>query len=350
MQADRFCLSVHVECAMERLESYQPRERENKSLSNEMKERTQHKSKIGGQALIEGIMMRGVRRSAMAVRAPDKTIQTEEWDNSQTGSTFKPLRKIPLLRGVYSMVSSMMLGYKCMMKSAEMAGLDLEEEGEPSKLELWLEKTFGDQLMKVITWIGAILGVVLAVVLFMFLPTFVVWGIGKVVPIGIFKGLLEGVIKIIVFILYLLLVGKMQEMRRVFEYHGAEHKTIACFEAGEELTVENIQKQTRFHPRCGTSFMILVLIISILVFSVVSWGNPLVRTIWKLVLLPVVIGIAFELIQLAGRHDNVLTRIISWPGIQLQHLTTREPHPDQIEVAIAAVTPVLPETLEEDRW
>lgn len=313
-------------------------------------DRQNHKSKIGGQALIEGIMMRGVRKSAMAVRMPDQTIDVEIWETEKPDAKFRTLKKIPFVRGIFNMVESMAVGYRCMMKSAEKSGLDLEEDEEPGKLESWLLKHCGENLTKYVTYLGAALGVVLAVLLFMLLPSWAVWGLDKLVPIGGFKGLLEGVIKIVIFVAYLALISQMKDIRRTFEYHGAEHKTIACFEAGEELTVENIKKQSRFHPRCGTSFLILVLIISILVFSVVTWSNPVIRTLLKLLLLPVVVGVAYELIKLAGRYDNIFTRIISFPGLKLQLLTTREPDAEEIEVAIEAMKPVLPENLEEDRW
>lgn len=310
-----------------------------------------HKSKIGGQALIEGIMMRGVYKSAMAIRTPDGEIDLEIWDTQKPDDKWKRFKKIPFVRGVFSMVISMVVGYRCLMKSAEKAGVDLEEEDEePSRFEQWLEEKLGDKLVQVVTIIGAVLGVVLALGLFMFLPSLAVWGLDKLVALGAWKGLIEGLIKIAIFVGYLALVSRMKDIYRMFQYHGAEHKTIACFEAGEELTVENVRKQIRFHPRCGTSFLILVLIIGILVFSVVTWSNPVVRTLLKLALMPVVVGVAFELIQLAGRHDNWFTKIISWPGIQLQHLTTNEPDDSMIEVAIAAMKPCIPENLEDDRW
>lgn len=308
-----------------------------------------HKSKIGGQALIEGIMMRGVRKSAMAVRLPDQKIDVEIWDTEKPDAKFKNLRKVPFIRGIFNMIDSMVVGYRCMMKSAEKSGIDLEEE-EPGKFERWLMKHCGENLTKYVTYVGAALGVILAILLFMLIPSWIVWGLDRIIPIGGFKGLLEGIIKIAIFVIYLALISQMKDIRRTFEYHGAEHKTIACFEAGEELTVDNIKKQCRFHPRCGTSFLILVLIIGILIFSVVTWSNPFIRTLIKLVMLPVVVGVAYELIKLAGRYDNILTKIISFPGLKLQLLTTREPDEEQIEVAIEAMKPVLPETLEEDRW
>lgn len=321
-------------------------------MSKEEKQRgavSRHKSKTGGQALIEGVMMRGVYQTAMAVRTPDQEISVEVWDNGKKGNLPGWIKKTPFVRGIFNMVDSMVIGYRCLMKSAELSGME-EEEGEPGRIERWLEKKFGDRLFRIMTWIGSILGVLLAIGLFLFLPSFLVWGIDRWIPLGGWKGLAEGFIKIVIFVGYLALVGKMKEMRRMFEYHGAEHKTIACYEAGEELTVENIKKQSRFHPRCGTSFLILILILGILIFSVVTWSNPLIRTLIKLALLPVVIGIAYELIKLAGKYDNLFTRVISFPGIQLQHLTTREPDSEEIEVAIASLTPVIPENLEDDVW
>lgn len=302
------------------------------------------KTSIGGQALIEGVMMRGPRKTAMAVRKPDGELETQIWDN-------KPARawnRIPLVRGVVNMVSSLVVGYRCLMKSAEISTEGLEEE-EPSRLEKWLEEKLGDNLMKAVMLVGSILGVVIAVGLFMFLPAWLV-GLGEGVLPRWAMSLIEGFIKIGVFLAYMALVGLMPDMRRLFQYHGAEHKTIACYEAGEELTPENIRKYPRFHPRCGTSFIVIVLILGILIFSVVTWSNALVRTVLKLCLLPVVVGIAYELIKLAGRYDNLFTRIISFPGLKIQHLTTREPDDSMIEAAIASMKPVIPENEGEDIW
>ena len=302
------------------------------------------KTSIGGQALIEGVMMRGPRKTAMAVRKPDGELETQIWDN-------KPARawnRIPLVRGVVNMVSSLVVGYRCLMKSAEISTEGLEEE-EPSRLEKWLEEKLGDNLMKAVMLVGSILGVVIAVGLFMFLPAWLV-GLGEGVLPRWAMSLIEGFIKIGVFLAYMALVGLMPDMRRLIQYHGAEHKTIACYEAGEELTPENIRKYPRFHPRCGTSFIVIVLILGILIFSVVTWSNALVRTVLKLCLLPVVVGIAYELIKLAGRYDNLFTRIISFPGLKIQHLTTREPDDSMIEAAIASMKPVIPENEGEDVW
>ena len=304
-----------------------------------------HKTSIGGQAVIEGIMMRGPAVSAMATRMPDGSIDTEKWDNKGTNTWYK---KMPLLRGGFNLIDSLSLGYKCLMKSAEKSGMDLEEE--PTKFEKWLIAKFGDGMMKVISGFALVAGVALAMLLFMVIPTYSIKFLDMVLPLGGYKTLLEGLLKIAIFVVYLALVSKMPDIRRVFEYHGAEHKTIACYEAGEELTVENVRKYKRFHPRCGTSFILIVLVISIIVFSVLPWYNGLLRIFIKLLLLPVVVGIAYEIIKLAGRYDNPLTRIVSAPGLWLQRLTTNEPHDDQIEVAIESMKPVLPVVEGEDKW
>lgn len=305
-----------------------------------------HKSKIGGQALIEGIMMRGIDKASMAVRKPDSEIDLEVWDLKKPAI----YNKIPFVRGIFNFIESMTMGYKCLSKSAQKAGIEEDENYEPTKFEKWLDDKLGDKLMGVVTAIGTVLGVVFSLLLFMYLPSLLVKGLDILVPIGGFKALIEGIIKITIFIIYLYLVSRMKDIRRVFEYHGAEHKTIFCYEKELPLTVENVKKQIRFHPRCGTSFIIIVLIISILIFSVVTWSTIWMRTLIKLALLPFVVGISYELLKIAGRYDNIATRIISFPGLKLQRLTTREPDDSQIEVAIAAMEAVIPENREDDEW
>lgn len=306
------------------------------------------KSRIGGQALIEGIMMRGIDKSAMAVRQPDGEINVSVSPLHQS-KTMRVISKIPFVRGIFNFIDSMVLGYRSLGKSAEIAGLE-EEEGEPSRFEKWLDRVFGDKLMSMITGVGMVLGIVACILLFILLPAFIVKGLDMLVPLGGFKSLIEGVIKMAIFIGYLVLITRMKEIRRVFGYHGAEHKTIFCYENGLPLTVENVRKQSRFHPRCGTSFMILMLIVSILVSSLMTWNSLWIRSALKILTLPLVMGIGYELIRLAGRYDNIFTKIISWPGMMLQHLTTFEPDDDQIEVAIASMEPVIPENRDEDRW
>lgn len=304
------------------------------------------KTSIGGQALIEGIMMRGPVLSAMACRLPDGSIDLETWP-TQKGDKKPWYRTTPFFRGIFNMIDSLVTGYGCLMKSADKSSMDSEE---PSKFEKWLAEKCGADLMKVVGVVAVILGVGLAALLFIVIPTALSSLLKSVVGNGVLLSLIEGLIKIIILVLYMLACSRMQEIHRVFEYHGAEHKTIACYEAMEPLTVENIRPQCRFHPRCGTSFIFLVVFISILVGSFISWEIPLLRMALKLLLVPVVVGIAYELIKLAGRCDNLFTKIISAPGLWLQRITTFEPDDSMIEVAIAAMTAVIPEDADADRW
>lgn len=304
------------------------------------------KTSIGGQALIEGIMMRGPFVTSMATRMPDGSIDVETWPTNK-GNKVHWTRKVPFLRGIFNMVDSLVVGYGCLMKSAEKAGV---EEEEPSKFDRWLEQKLGDNMMKVLGGFAVVLGVALAAVLFIFIPTGLSSLLRPVVGTGIVLSLIEGLIKVLILVGYMALCSRMKEIRRVFEYHGAEHKSIACYEAMEPLTVENIRPQCRFHPRCGTSFLFLVILISIIIGSFISWKNALLRATIKLLLIPVVVGIAYELIKLAGRCDNILTRVISAPGLWLQRITTCEPDDGQIECAVAALKAVIPEDENADRW
>lgn len=303
------------------------------------------KTSIGGQALIEGIMMRGPVLTSMATRMPDGSIDVETW-NTHKGSKTPWTRKTPFIRGIFNMVDSMVVGYHCLMKSAEKAGV----EEEPTKFDKWLEKKLGHNMMKVLGGFAAVLGVALAAVLFIFIPTGLSSLLKPLIGTGVGLSLIEGLIKVIILVGYMWLCSRMKDMRRVFEYHGAEHKSVACYEAGLPLTVENVRPQRRFHPRCGTSFLFLVVFISIIVGSFISWDNPAIRMLLKLALIPVVVGISYELIKLAGRSDGILTRIISAPGMWLQRITTCEPDDSQIECAIAALEAVIPEDENADRW
>lgn len=303
------------------------------------------KTSIGGQALIEGIMMRGPFLTSMATRMPDGSIEVETWDTHKSGKT-PWTRRAPFIRGIFNMVDSMVVGYSCLMKSAEKAGV----EEEPTKFDRWLEEKLGDNMMKVLGGFAVVLGVALAAVLFIFIPTGLSSLLKPLLGAGIGLSLIEGLIKVIILVGYMWLCSRTKEIHRVFEYHGAEHKSIACYEAGLPLTVENIRPQRRFHPRCGTSFLFLVVFISIIVGSFISWDNPAIRMLLKLALIPVVVGISYELIKLAGRSDGILTRIISAPGMWLQHITTCEPDDGQIECAIAALEAVIPEDENADRW
>lgn len=328
------------------------------------REKAVHKTKIGGQALIEGIMMRGVDKAAMAVRKKDGSIETETWDIKPN----KWYQKTPFMRGIFNFVLQMLDGYKYITKSAELSGMMDDEDGEElSKFEIWLNEKFGEKLTNVLMGIAMVLGIGLAVVLFMFVPTWIFSGIKSFSgenDITNFRSLFEGIIKICIFVGYLWLTSLMKDIKTTYQYHGAEHKTIAAYEAGEELKVENIRNHTRFHPRCGTSFIFLTLGISILFYSVVPINSELfitnfgvsqftadfIRVVLKIVLLPVIVGLSYELIRLAGKYDNLLMRIISAPGLWIQRLTTKEPTDKQIEVAVAAVLPVIPDNKELDKW
>lgn len=307
-----------------------------------------HKSKIGGQALIEGVMMNGIHQSAMACRLPDGTIDLEVW-NTRNGKDAPWYKKVPFVRGIFNFVSSLILGYKCLMKSAEKQMTDDDDnEEELSKLDIWLNEHLNEKAMNVISIIAMIFSLILALGLFKYLPSLIT---KPLADNAFIRTLVEGVIKIAIFVFYLWATAHMKDMKRTYEYHGAEHKTIACYEGGEELTVENVKKYTRLHPRCGTSFMILTLLISIFVFCFIPTGlTTIQRILVQIVLLPVVIGISYEFIKLAGRSDNKLVKIISFPGLQLQKITTREPDDSQIEVAIEAMKPCIPEDKSEDIW
>ena len=303
------------------------------------------KTSVGGQALMEGIMMRGPEKICCAVRRPDGEIDLKMEDVKH-----HPWQKIPLVRGSLAMIESMVLGYRYLMHSAEVSmGEDFEQE--ESKFDKWVNEHCGPKAQNALFVLAALLGSGLAILLFMVLPTLITGLLGGVLPLGRWpKVILEACIKLSIFVLYLFLCGRLPEIRRLFQYHGAEHKTIACYEAVQELTVENIRTHTRFHPRCGTSFLILVLLISIFLYSVLPWNNMALRVVYKLLLLPVVMGISYELLKWCGRCDNLLTRIVRAPGLWVQRLTVFEPDDSMIQVAIAAVTPVLPERPEDGLW
>ena len=321
-------------------------------MSEKEKKICRFKSKIGGQALIEGVMMRGIDKSAMAVRLPNGSIDVEVWDTNN-GKNAPWYKKTPFVRGVFNFVSSMVEGYKCLSKSADKAMQGIEDDEEPSKFEKWITEKLGDKFMGVLMGISMVFGVVLALALFIFLPSFITKLFSGVLEMSDFvKTLIEGLLKIVIFALYIGLTGLMKDIRRTYEYHGAEHKTIACYEACEDMTVENVRKHSRFHPRCGTSFIFLVIFISILLNVVLQlpWENIMLRVVIKLLLLPVVMGITYEIIKIAGRYDNPVTKVISAPGLWLQRLTTREPDDSQIEVALASFLPVVPDDKSEDKW
>jgi len=299
---------------------------------------------VGGQAVIEGVMMKSKKRIALAVRRYDNgEINVRAKDYVGIRQRHKWLN-IPILRGVVNFVEMLIMSFSTLTDSTEMLGI--EEEAEPGRFEKWLNKVFGKSLMAFISFIAVIIGVAIAIGLFFWLPLFIVDGLKSWFEFGeVVRSVLEGVIKIAIFIAYIALTSLLSDIRRTYQYHGAEHKSIFCYEKGLDLTVENVKQQKRFHPRCGTSFIFVVLIISILgtaiLYSVVPFDNTLLRMASKFLLLPVLVGISFEFIMFAGKHDNAFTRILSAPGLWMQRITTREPDDQIIEVAIVALKTAL---------
>ncbi len=299
------------------------------------------RNKVGGAAVLEGVMMKSGDAYALTCRRPDGV-------PVMTKDTFTSVRKkhkvlnLPIIRGVVNFVEMMILNVKTLTKSTEAMGL---EELEETKFEKWLREKFGRGVLDVVMGIAMVLGVVLGVGLFVFLPTLVASWINDLAgdSLGWWRTPIEGVMKIVIFVAYLLLVSLMKDIRRTFEYHGAEHKSIACYESGEELTPENARKHTRFHARCGTSFIFVILIISILVSSLITWNNVYLRAVLKILLLPVIVGVGFEVIMYSGKHDNPVIRVLSAPGLWMQRITTREPDDEQLRIAILSLKAVLPE-------
>ncbi len=316
------------------------------------RDKTKIVTSIGGQALMEGIMMRGPKKSTVAVRKADKTIELEEIKPLDLSKKYKILR-LPIIRGLANLIDSLVTGNKALMMSADKAlqdGEDIPEE-EMSKLDLWLDKHFGDKLTNIIMGISTVIAVVFSVAVFFYMPSFL-FDLACI-PLPFMKGVIvwrsvfEGLIRIALFLLYMSLVTLNKDVKRVFQYHGAEHKTIFCYEYGLPLTVENVRKQIRFHPRCGTSFIVLMLLVGIFIGLFIPFENPWIRSSIKIILIPLTVGIGYELIKLCGRHDNALTRIIAAPGVWMQHITTKEPEDDMIEVAIEAIKDVIPENGED---
>ena len=322
----------------------------------------QFKTMIGGQALIEGIMMRGPKKDAIVIRTKEG-MQLEVNDRKLPGE--KSFKKWPFFRGMFNFFDAQVTGVKALMRSADLAPEEYNED--PSKFDLWLEKKLGNEkFQQTIIWIAVFMGLGMSIGLFFLLPMLVSSFFDRWINNLLVLNLFEGLVRMVIFMAYMLLVSRMNEMKRVFSYHGAEHKTIRCYEAGLPLTVENVRKMTRLHPRCGTSFLLIVMVISIVVFSIASsavlsaipalaaiQGTFLYRLLmilFKLALLPVVVGITYEINRWAGKHDNGLTRILTAPGMWMQNFTTNEPDDSMIEVAIRAVEAVLPEEEGADRW
>ena len=311
------------------------------------RENTKCITSIGGQALVEGILMRGPKVTETAVRLSDGTISTKQVATSSMKDKY-PIMGLPIFRGVAAFIDSLSIGYKALSYSVEKAGLD--EEEEMSKFDKWVQKTFGDKMMNVIMVISTVIGVLLAIGLFFVLPTFIfnlIRDFGPGVQIEPWRSVVEGAMRIAIFILYIYLCSRVPDIHRLFQYHGAEHKTIFCYENNEELTVENVRRHSRFHPRCGTSFLVIMLLIGIFVGFFIPFGNPFVRTAVKILCIPLIVGIGYEFIRLCGRTDNTFTHIVSAPGLWVQRLTTQEPDDSMIEVAIEAMKKVIPENGED---
>jgi uncharacterized protein YqhQ len=295
---------------------------------------------VGGQAVIEGVMMKGAEDYAIAVRKPDGEIIVSK---VKLKGNRKVISKIPIIRGIFAFVDSMVLGVKSLMYSAEFMEEDeKEKDRKPSRFDEFFEKN--------IILISVIISVAFSVGLFMLLPTVLVGTLKSFIDNSLILNGIEGIVKIAIFLCYILAVSKMEDIKRVFEYHGAEHKTIFCYEHGEELTVENVRKYGRLHPRCGTSFLFIVMIVSILLFSLFKWPDLLTRLIIRILLVPFVAGISFEIIKWAGKSQSKLSCIVSTPGMWLQKITTKEPDDSQIEVAIEALKNVLVVDPEADNW
>ena len=320
------------------------------------------KTMIGGQALIEGIMMRGPEKDAIVIRGKEGLTVEVSPRKLNPPNSFKTW---PFFRGMFNFFDAQVTGVKALMRSADLAPEELQEE--PSKFDLWLEKKLGNEkFQQAVIGIAVALGMGLSIGLFFLLPMVIASFFDRWIGSTVGQNLVEGLVRMTIFMAYMVLVSQMEEMKRVFSYHGAEHKTISCYEAGLPLTVENVRNQTRLHPRCGTSFLLIVMVISILVFSVASSGLlaaipaleamrgtflfRLIMICFKLLLLPVVVGITYEINRMVGRYDNWFTNALSAPGLWMQNFTTNEPDDSMIEVAIAAVQAVLPEEEGSDLW
>lgn len=307
-----------------------------------------HKTTIGGQSILEGIMMKGPRKSCTVVRKPDGTLAVREQNITPLREKFAPAGW-PVIRGFVIMVQSLVDGFRAIEYSSRFFD-DEEEETEPSRLERWLMNTIGEGRMeKIIYGFSIALGLALAVGLFILLPALLTGFLPDTVP-HLAVNLTEGVVRIVIFIAYMWLMSLIPDMKRTFRYHGAEHKTIYCYEKGLPLTAEHVRVQPREHPRCGTSFLFVVMIISILVFSLVTSESRMIQLVLRLILLPVVIGLSYEINRFAGRHDSIISRILRWPGMMLQHITVLEPDDSMIEVAIVSLKHVIPENRQEDTW
>lgn len=305
------------------------------------------RTSIGGQALIEGILMRGPRKQAIVCRTKEGLV--EKTEELKFIKDKYPILGLPFIRGCATFLDSMVKGMKALSYSAEL--VPLEEQGEPDKLDLWIEKHFpADKAQKLIIGTAVVLGIALSLFLFIFLPTLIVGFIKPLTGSYIIRNLSEGLVKILILLVYMWLCTRLGDIKRLFSYHGAEHKTIFCYEHGKALTVENVRGESRFHPRCGTSFLLVVILVSVLINALVKVDNSFARMGVHLLLLPVVVGISYEINRWCGGHDNALSRFLSAPGKWLQRMTTNEPDDGMIECAIRAMELVIPEDKGSDAW
>ncbi len=294
---------------------------------------------VGGQAVIEGVMMQGEKKKAVAVRTPDGEIKVKtERINSWVKN--KHIDKIPFLRGMFILFETMIDGMKSLNYSSD---IYMEETGEEEEdaIDRFIKKMFGDKANDVLIMVSMVIAVILSVGLFVMLPTFVGGFFAKFINNDVALNLIEGIIRILILFAYIYAISKNKDIERVYQYHGAEHKSIHCYESGKELTVENAREFKRLHPRCGTNFLFIVMATSIILFAFFGWPNPLMRVLMRIICIPVVAGIAYEIIRLLGKYDNGFTRIIAYPGMMLQYLTTKEPDDEQLEVAIASLKAVI---------
>ncbi|URZ03728.1 DUF1385 domain-containing protein [Clostridium felsineum] len=294
------------------------------------------KGTVGGQAVIEGVMMRGTKGIATAVRTSDGSISVE-FKNVIPYTKKNKFFGLPIIRGFVSLIESLVIGIKTLNYSASFFEETSEEDEKPSKFDKFVEKILGDKANDFLLIFSLMISLVFAVAVFFILPTFLANLFSKVNSSSIALNFLEGIIRVAIFIIYIFFIGKMSDIQRVFEYHGAEHKTVFCYEDEDELTPEKASKYSRFHPRCGTNFLFLVMIVSIIIFSFTKWHSLSERIIWRIILLPLVSGVTYEIIKWMGKSESNISKLLSYPGLMLQRLTTKEPSEDQLEVAIKAL-------------
>lgn len=301
---------------------------------------------IGGQAVIEGVMMRGKSMYCMAVRNIETKQLTIEKDSFKSMANRYKILKIPFIRGIVSFVDSMVLGMKIIIRSATLSGVDSDpkENDGNSKFDIWLKNKFGENLTDYIIYFSVFISILVSIAIFMVFPVWISSFFTKIFNVSLWSiGIIEGFVRIGIFLGYILIISNMKDVQRLFMYHGAEHKTINCFESGDELTIENVKKHTRLHKRCGTSFLIIVMIVSMVVFMFLKTDVLIIRILSRIILVPFIAGISYEIIKFAGMSDNILIKLISAPGIALQNVTTKEPEDSMIEAAIESLKGVLEE-------